>query len=378
MLDPNDTNSYWIQGLIHRELGNFREALQSNHQALKIDPHNIDATIELGQLHRKFGNLDQALACALESIKSNAADTTKACDLLTLTLQQQRNTINSKAIHPIESVDAELRKLQLPGANNSTISAADIQQFIQKAFIITASLDQQINTSLTQIYHVQQSEAPNCSALSKFFLAHQAIAKRCHSCYKIQLNVKSLDELLMLHFFMKMLHLKDSNTSKCMIELRPDQNNFYKGLIYCSDVKEAAHVAKNVILECRKRTALSPEVSINRGCTSFRKEYPDYGAINTSTSLQEGPRQREEWANKEAQFFNQKDSMPINKSASAFNLGEWLIIKNWIAYANAMGDPLTGYPQPSLSPTNANFLAQVEIMENKQASPCPPETSGIE
>ena len=95
MLDPNDTNSYWIQGLIHRELGNFREALQSNHQALKIDPHNIDATIELGQLHRKFGNLDQALACALESIKSNAADTTKACDLLTLTLQQQRNTINS-------------------------------------------------------------------------------------------------------------------------------------------------------------------------------------------------------------------------------------------------------------------------------------------
>ena len=364
--------------MIHRELGNFREALQSNHQALKIDPHNIDATIELGQLHRKFGNLDQALACALESIKSNAADTTKACDLLTLTLQQQRNTINLKAIHPIESVDVELRKLQLPGANNSTISAAEIQQFIQKAFIITASLDQQINTSLTQIYHVQQSEAPNCSALSKFFLAHQAIAKRCHNCYKIQLNAKSLDELLMLHFLMKTLHLKDSNTSKCMIELRPDQNNFYKGLIYCSDVKEAAHVAKHVILECRKRTALSPEVSINRGCTSFRKEYPDYGAINTSTSLQEGPRQREEWANKEAQFFNQKDSMPINKSASAFNLGEWLIIKNWIAYANAMGDPLTGYPQPSLSPTNANFLAQVEIMENKQASPCPPETSGIE
>ena len=364
--------------MIHRELGNFREALQSNHQALKIDPHNIDATIELGQLHRKFGNLDQALACALESIKPNAADTTKACDLLTLTLQQQRNTINSKAIHPIESVDAELRKLQLPGANNSTISAAEIQQFIQKAFIITASLDQQINTSLTQIYHVQQSEAPNCSALSKFFLAHQAIAKRCHNCYKIQLNVKSLDELLMLHFFMKTLHLKDSNTSKCMIELRPDQNNFYKGLIYCSDVKEAAHVAKNVILECRKRTALSPEVSINRGCTSFRKEYPDYGAINTSTSLQEGPRQREEWANKEAQFFNQKDSMPINKSASAFNLGEWLIIKNWIAYANAMGDPLTGYPQPSLSHTNAHFLAQVEIMKDKQASPCPPETSGIE
>ena len=378
LLDPNDPNSYWIQGLIHRELGNFREALQSNHQALKIDPHNIDATIELGHLHRKFGNLDQALACALESIKPNAADTTKACDLLTLTLQQQRNTINSKAIHPIESVDAELRKLPLPGANNSTISAAEIQQFIQKAFIITASLDQQINTSLTQIYHVQQSEAPNCSALSKFFLAQQAIAKRCHSCYKIQLNTKSLDELLMLHFLMKTLHLKDRNISKCMIELRPGQDNFYKGLIYCSDVKEAAHVAKNVILECRKRTALSPEISINRGCTSFRKEYPDYGAINTSTSLQEGPRQREEWANKEAQFFNQRNSVPINKSASAFNLGEWLIIKNWIAYANAMGDPLTGYPKPSLSHTNAHFLAQVEIMENKQASPCPPESSGIE
>ena len=70
--------------------------------------------------------------------------------------------------------------------------------------------------------------------------------------------------------------------------------------------------------------------------------------------------------------------MPINKSASAFNLGEWLTIKNWITYANAMGDPLTGYPKPSFSHTNAHFLAQVEIMENKQASPCPPESSGIE
>ena len=242
-----------------------------------------------------------------------------------------------KAIQSIESIDAELKKLQLPGANNSTISATDIQQFIQKVFSITSSLDQQINTSLTQIFHIQQSEAPNCSALDEFFRTHQAIAKRCHNCYKVQLDVKSLDELLMLHFFMKTVYCKDKNISKCMIDLRPRQNYFYKGLIYCSDVKEAEHVAENVSLECRERTALSPEISINRGCTPFRKKYPDYGAINTSTTLYEGPRQREEWANKEAQFFKQKDSRPINKSPSAFSLGEWLIIKNWITYANDMG-----------------------------------------
>ena len=257
-----------------------------------------------------------------------------------------------KAIQSIEGIDAELKKLQLPGANNSTISAIDIQQFIQKAFIITASLDQQSNTSLTQIFHIQQSEGPNCIALDKFFRTHRAIAKRCHNCYKVQLNVKSLEELLMLHFFMKTLYCKDKNISKCMIDLRPDQTSFYKGLIYCSDVKEAEHIAKNVSLECRERTALSPEILINRGCTPFRKKYPDYGAINTSTTLQEGPRQREEWANKEAQFFKQKDSRPINKSPSAFSLGEWLIIKNWITYANAMGDPLTGYLQSSCGALN--------------------------
>lgn len=378
LLDPSDPNSYWIQGSIFRELGNFREALQSNHQALKINPHNIDATIELGHLYRKLGNPDQALAYALKSIKANAADTNKAYDLLTLTLQQKRNTISSKIIHPIEIIDAELRKLKLPGADKSTIRADEIQQFIKKALIITASLDQQINTSLTQIYHVQQSEAPNCSALSKFFLAHQAIAKRCHNCYKIQLCVKSLDELLMLHFFMKTLHPKDGNISKCMIELRTGQNNFYKGLIYCSDIKEAEQVAENIILQCRKRTTLSPEISINRGCFSFRKKYPDYGAINTSTSLQEGPRQREPWSILENKLFKQKNSIAINRSASSFNLGEWLIIKNWIAFANAMGDPLTGYPHPSFNHANANFVAQVEIMKDKQASPYPPETSGIE
>jgi len=43
-----------------------------------------------------------------------------------------------------------------------------------------------------------------------------------------------------------------------------------------------------------------------------------------------------------------------------------------------MGDPLTGYPHPSFNHANANFVAQVEIMKDKQASPYPPETSGIE
>ena len=167
----------------------------------------------------------------------------------------------------------------------------------------------------------------------------------------------------MLHFFMKTVKLENSNKRKCMVELRPNQNNLYKGIIYCSTIDEAKQTAKDILLQCQKRTSLAPDIIIHRGCTHFREQYPDYGGINALAGAQEGPMQREEWANKEAQFFNQKNSTPINETASEFNLGELLIIKNWIAYAKALGNPIDAFKHPSLNSANDEFLEKVSIMQ---------------
>jgi len=363
-----DASLYRIQGEIYKALGRFDEALKSNHQALAIDPNHADAIINLGYIHRKLGNLDQALAYALQAIKFKSSSTCNAYNLLALVLQSPRNTINSRSLDPIESIDTELRKLKPPGADNGKISKLEVQKFILEALTIAGSLNHHLNTTLSQIYYVEQPEAPNCSAFDSFFRAHRAIAKRCHSCYKIHLVAKSLDELLMLHFFMKTVKLESSNTRKCVVELRQNQNNLYKGIIHCSAIDEAKQTAKEILLQCQKRTSLTPDIIILRGCPHFREQYPDYGGINALAGAQEGPMQREEWANKEAQFFNQKNSTPINETTSEFNLGELLIIKNWISYAKALGNPIDVFGHPGLDGTSDEFLEKVGIMQGARIS----------
>ena len=80
--------------------------------------------------------------------------------------------------------------------------------------------------------------------------------------------------------------------------------------------------------------------TIKRGCTEFTNAHKEYGEIGENRQLHQGPEQPQEWRRKEEKYFGENND--ISKAFMVgldFNLGELIILKNWIKYAQLMGDP---------------------------------------
>ena len=137
----------------------------------------------------------------------------------------------------------------------------------------------------------------DCKSYTRFFNAHNAIASRCHNCYKVQVKVNCLDELIALHLFFKTLNLSLNNTRKCIVELRKEAHGLFKGLIYCSSFEEAIEIKNYISQDLNAVTDLSPCISIKRGCTEFSNMHKAYGDIGTNDQPHEGRKQPEEWGN---------------------------------------------------------------------------------
>ena len=91
------------------------------------------------------------------------------------------------------------------------IEIRDIDEFIKRALNIAKPLEGIVTTSHTQIHHRTNPTGPNCPYLMNFFKLNNSIAQRCHNCYKVQIEVNSLDELIILNFLMKSMHLEQKN-----------------------------------------------------------------------------------------------------------------------------------------------------------------------
>ncbi len=125
-----------------------------------------------------------------------------------------------------------------------------------------------------------------------------------------------------------------------MVELRPEISGSYKGIIFCSGLKQAQLIANH--LDFIIKASIAPELtsSIKRGCSEYSISYPDYKEINES-----GPQLmnfNKDWKVFE-ESYDKKNSLYaekiIRKSLYGLSLSDILIIRKWIDYAKGIGDP---------------------------------------
>ena len=172
------------------------------------------------------------------------------------------------------------------------------------------------------------------------FNEHNIIPEFCFGCYKVQVEPKSIIELIKLFIVFDQLELHENNTRKCMVELRPEVSGFYKGLIFCSGLKQANQISDhlNIII----KQSISPQLvsKVKRGCSEYAIAHPDYKEINNS-----GPQlmnYNKDWKVFEESFdrSNPTETNEISRtSLSGLNLNDALIIQKWIDYAKGIGDP---------------------------------------
>ena len=325
-------------GVTLQELGRLEEAEASYRQAIAFKPDYAEAHSNLGNTLRELGRLDEAIDSFEHAIKVKSNFAVAESNLVAcLTFYKPQKV----ASHLIAKVNQEIRKISMQVADKKIISNDQVIELFSRFSSVIKNYDLDIETKLSQIYR-RNSVDLNCKRHKLIFNQHNVIPKFCFGCYKVQVEPKTILELIKLFIVFDQLKLEENNTRKCMIELRPEISGFYKGLIYCSGLDQANKVKEIIDVASKEHIGSGLSSEIKRGCSEYPISFPDYQEINNS-----GPQlmnYNEAWKTIEENHDRKnpiKAKNNLRPSLSGLNLEDALIIRKWIDYARGIGDPNT-------------------------------------
>ena len=237
----------------------------------------------------------------------------------------------------ILKVNKKIREIKVKDIISKTISDDEVINLFSESEKYLNNFDLQLKTKEDQVF---RGNSMNCERHLSIFDEHNVIPEYCFGCYKVQVEPRSIIELIKLFIIFDQLELSENNNRKCMIELRPEIPGFYKGLIYCSDLDQANQISKHLNKILKYNIGQDIHSSVKRGCSQYGISYPDYKEINQS-----GPQVMnydQDW--KEIEISYDRNNT-INKhkfkkvNLSGLSISDVLIIRKWIDYAKGIGDP---------------------------------------
>jgi tetratricopeptide (TPR) repeat protein len=335
-IKPDYAEAYYNMGDTLKGKGDLEAAIDSYKRALKIKPDHADAYNNMGNTLKGKGDLEAAIDSYKRALKikpHHAKAQENLISLLTSYIPQKENP------NLIVKVNEEIRKIDLEDNISKIISDDQIVNLFFKSEDYISTFGLELRTKLSQVYRRHSSDNMNCQRHMSIFDKHDIIPEFCFGCYKVQVEPRSVIELIKLFIVFDQLELNENNTRKCMVELRPEISGFYKGIIYCSGLKQANQIAEHLDIIIKK--SIGPELSskVKRGCSEYPISYPNYKEINHS-----GPQlmnYNEEWKVIE-ESHDRKQSIHTKEfvatSLAGLNLSDVLIIRKWIDYARGAGD----------------------------------------
>ena len=334
-LKPNIAEAHYNLGVILQGLGRPEEAEKSYRKAIMLKPDYAEAIYNLGSTLNELGRLQEAMNNYIKAIELDPhlpGIHQSLIELLTCYASQEKDS------HPMVKIDQEIKKINLKEKTLGIISDDKIIQLFSKSSSIIKEQGLKIRTNLSEVYR-RNSIDLNCKRHLTIFNKFNVIPKFCFGCYKVQVEPRSILELIKLLVIFDQIKLVENNTRKCMIETRAEISGFYKGLIYCSSIEEAYQIADYLETIIKENIRPGLHVVIKRGCSEYAISFPNYKAINKS-----GPQlmnYNEDWKSIEEDYDSLnsiKSSRIITPSLSGLNLQDVLIIRNWIDYAKGIGD----------------------------------------
>ena len=333
-LNPKHLNASINLGAALNKLGYSKDAIINYKTALNFRPKNPELLNNLGFALKDNGNLEDAIDSFEKALKINPKHYEAQSNLISLLSSYIPKKVSE---NKIVLTNNKIREISIPKISTTRISDDQILNFYSKSEGYLNRLPAKLSTKLSQVYR-RNSTNLNCRRHMSIFNEYNVIPKFCFSCYKVQVEPRNLIDLLKLCLVFDRLNLKNNNTRKCMIELRPEISGFYKGLIYCSSIDESIDIKKNLNKILSKVISAELTSSIKRGCSEYPLSYPSYKEINFS-----GPQKmnyNKEWRRIEESNDILNPSYPKANimSISGLNLNDILIMQKWIDYAKGIGD----------------------------------------
>ena len=335
-IKPGYAEAYFNMGNILKDKGDFDDAIDSYKNALKINPDYTEAYSNMGIALKDKGDFEAAIGSykkALEVKPDNADAKENLISLMTSYSPQKENP------NLIVKANEEIRKIKIKGNISKIISDEQVVNLFSRSEDCISSFGLELETKLSQVFR-RNSVNLDCTRHMSIFDKHDIIPEFCFGCYKVQVEPRSIIDLIKLFIVFDQLELNENNTRKCMVELRPEISGSYKGIIFCSGLKQAQLIADHLDIIIKKSIAPGLTSSIKRGCSEYAISYPDYKEINQSgpqlMNFNKDWKVFEESHDRKNSIYSKKI---IRKSLYGLNLNDILIIRKWIDYAKGIRDP---------------------------------------
>lgn len=320
------------------KLGKINQSVKVFEKAIHENPRSDLAYCNLGISYSEIGKYKKAIdkfIAALNHNKNNAVAMKNLINILSL-----YNPINIDQ-HPLLNINDKITKIYSVLKINNIYKEENIKKILIKSENIINTLSNHLYLDETQLFR-RNSLNLNCDRHFKIFNKFDIIPKYCFACYKVQINLINVIDLIKLFFIFDNLNLKNNNIRKCIVELRSSISGNYKGYIYCDGLDEAKEISEYINKFVEKINFEKITILIKHGCSEFYKSYPEYEKINFDEKLK--ITYDKKWEEKELIVDNSypkrigKDKKIWSKTLNGLNLQDILIIKNWLNYAHVIGD----------------------------------------
>ena len=335
-LKPNYAEAHNNLGVTLQKLGRFEESEGCYRKTIVLKPNYAEAHRNLGTTLQELGRLEEAMNSYAKAIELNPHSAWLLQDLTGLFTSY---TPDEGFLHPVVKVNEEIKKNYLKDKTIGIISDDKIIKLFNQSTSIIKKYNLKTETQSCQAFR-KNSINLNCERHMKIFNKFNVIPKFCFGCYKVQVEPKTILDLIKLLIVLDQIKLIENNIRKCIVEMRPEISGFYKGLIYCSNLEEAYQIANYIEILVKKNIGSKMHIIVRRGCSEYPIAFPDYKEINSSGS--QLMKYNENWKSIEEHYDllnSLKSNRVITPTLAGLNLQDVLIIRNWIDYAKGIGDP---------------------------------------
>jgi len=331
--NPDISNN---MGVVLYKLGRFLEASTMFEQAITFNDKYIPAYENLALTQKLIGNYELSINYILQGLKLMPNNNKIKNYLIDILNYHEPLTEANYIIN----VDKKLRKLESLYKKNDLINDSTISDVLNQSEKILKDGNINFNFNETQIFRRNKIDL-NCKRHLEIFTTHKIIPKFCFNCFKVQITLDNILDLIKLYFYFNNVNLKNNNIRKCIVELRKNVNGNYKGYVFSDSLQDAKEIKEMLSNKLQNEKINLNKIEIKRGCTEYYDKFELYKDINQNVS---SVIYKEDWADIEKKFDEKKFISKIknekiyNNTLNKFNLPDFLIIKNWLLYAKIIGD----------------------------------------
>ena len=334
--DNNFVEAFNNLGVAYSHLGEHDEAVEHYTKAIKIKKDYSNGYNNLASHYDDLGQYNDAAKYYIAALKFNPKHPQAQNNLIHLMNFYQARDFEENTI--IET-NKKIKEMNSNISIYNNIKIGDMSEYFLKINQIIKNNLKTLSFNDTQIFRRNNYDL-NCNRHFKVFNKFNVIPKYCFSCFKIQIELKTVTQLFKLFFIFDQLKLPSDNIRKCFIELRPGIPGTYKGLIYCASMDEARDVFSILSPYIQKFIKNDLHIAIKRGCTEFDLAFPGYKDTSNldKVSFNNEWEQFEKITDIEIKNGSKKGKKVFNRTLSGTCIGDVLIMNNWLNYAKLIGD----------------------------------------